>query len=144
VNTETEIAPPVAENLAENILAYAARVRNEATKREFCARFIVSNLDKFVALGVQPSGFNDYIDLDNLTREQVVMAVKLFPGKYIKTTDAAGQMHYNMALDGGVVLRFYNAALPPGCKLVKKTVDVPPQPATTKEVFEVQCGGDHE
>lgn len=117
-----------------------ARIRQEAEHRMGCANFVEKNLDKFVALGVRPGGFANFIDLDNLTREQVVEALKLFPGKYSKTV-SQDRMDYERDLGNGIVLRFFNAALPPGCKLVEKDVEVPAQPATTRKVYEIQCGG---
>jgi len=111
--------------------------------RMLCASFIEMNIQKFIEVGAIPSGYEHWIDLDNLTREQVVKALKLFPGKYQKEVNNSA-MHYTHDLGNGLFLRFYNAALPPGCKLVEKTVDVPAQPATTRKVFEIQCGGGDE
>ncbi len=133
----------VEEGLKEEIKRYVARIRQEASRREWCAKFIDDNLDKFIALGVKPGGFANFLDLDNLTREQVVEALKLFPGKYSKSV-SQDRMDYERDLGNGVILRFFNAALPPGCKLVEKTIGIPAQQATTRTVFEIQCGENNE
>ena len=150
VNTETQIleepvvpaVDPIAVLNAEIdcVLLNGKEVANQALMR---VMWIQEHRNDFIAMGMVPAGYSNFIDLDNLTREQVVKALQIFPGKYTKTKQDSG-MHYERDLGNGLTLRFYNAALPPGCKLVEKTVEIPAQPATTRKVFEIQCGGGDE
>ncbi len=100
--------------------------------------FVEANAEKFDLIGVTPNIYTDtQIDLDNPTREQVLIAIKQFPGKWNKGKHA-DIMHYESIIDG-IKIRLWATELPPSCKVETRTVVIPAQPERIEEVQEIVC-----
>jgi len=96
------------------------------------------------ALGIVPSGCQSYIDFDNLKHEEVIKALKLWPGQWSKEYTESARITYSLSGDGYTV-RCWNGEPPPNCKLVKEIVTVPSRyvPEHTEERLKLVCNGDN-
>lgn len=72
--------------------------------------------------------FQNQIDFDRLTRQQVVEVIKAIGGKWSKTPDEDGTINYETVIDG-VKFRMWRGEPPPNCKIVEEIVEEPAQPA---------------
>lgn len=110
--------------------------RQEFTSYEKILTFIEENAEKLDSIGGNLCIWTDrQIDINNPTREQVLTAIKTFPGKWNK--DKIGKvMHYSITLDCDITIRLWGAALPPSCHTVKKEVFIP---ARTEVIEEIVC-----
>src|SRR5205814_769409 len=104
--------------------------------------FILTHKEKLDALGLDLSNYFGNIDFDRLTHSEIVRVIQTFPGTWTKTPSASHdndpRIDYSTTYDG-MKLRCWAGQPPPNCKIVEETVEVPPQPATTKTVRKLVC-----
>ena len=77
------------------------------------------------------------LDINNPTREQVLLTIKKFPGKWVKSKEH-GNMSYTNT-DISPILRLWNAELPPTCTVTKKTRIIKAEPERVEEYHEISC-----
>ena len=132
-----------------NALKIAIQEEQALVKR---ARNRIALLRRFApqikALGIVPSGYRNCIDFDNLKHDQIVTALKLWPGKWNKEYTDTARITYTLKGDDFMV-RCWNGEPPPNCKLVKEIITIPSRyvPEHTEERLKLVCndnGDNHE
>lgn len=77
------------------------------------------------------------IDIDNLTRSQVIQVISLSHTKWERKSYAA-YLNYECTLEG-VSIRLWNAAKPPSCVMTTRIVHYDAVPARDEAVTEISC-----
>lgn len=141
-NCDAPLLPPT-KSLAKE--AVAEKIKYLAAQRadwDKVLNFVTENADAFDVIGITPNIFlTDQVDLNQPTREQVLVAIKTFPGTWTKGKVQA-YMHYTLNHPSGIKIRLWATELPPTCKVVKKTVvipAIPAQPERIEETEEILC-----
>ncbi len=114
----------------------------------------LANLDVAILLAgrlpaeiiAKSSAYNGGLDIDHLTREEVIIAMRtLSGGKWTKTVN----QHEAKALDyttvmNGITIRLWAAAPPETCRVVEVEEIIPAQPERRTIVRKLICNPNHE
>lgn len=110
--------------------------RQEFTSYEKILTFVEQNAEKFDSIGGTLRIWNiQQIDIDNPTREQVLIAIKTFPGKWNKKKQRS-VMNYSTELTCGITIRLWATELPPSCHVIKREIF---HETRTEVVEEIVC-----
>lgn len=124
------------EELIENIDMRRESLLARLTQLEKLRWFVENRSSVFENLP-DCSIFNEQLDFDSLNREELLLVLKAFPGKWRKTPNG-DKVDYAITMEE-VDIRCYQADAPPSCKLVKKYRTVPAVEEHTEEYYELQC-----
>lgn len=82
-------------------------------------------------------------DFDDLNHDEVIHVIKVLGGKWDKRPSFSHEHRIDyIAVIDGILVRCYQGAPPPSCKLVEVEEDVPEvpaQPATKRKVLKLVC-----
>jgi hypothetical protein len=87
--------------------------------------FLITQRDRIERIGVTPNFWGGmHCDFDSLTRPQLLIALKEFPGVWSKTPTYQGEgIDYSLKEPvGGFYIRLYASEPPPSCK-IEETIE---------------------
>jgi len=105
--------------------------------------WMTQNADKLVEIGLVPNTLGSQVQLQsnsprgNASREQVLAAIKAWPGKWTKVPYQTQITYRNTSTMP--TLSITTGDLPPTCKLVAVETAVPAQPAKTVTTYKIEC-----
>lgn len=104
---------------------------------------LIALFPKLNALKLPISGYENRIDFDDLSHEDVIRVLSTFGGKWTKTpADGEPKIHYVRDEPiNGLTIRCWSGTPPPNCQIVEEEVEVPEEvvPAHTKLVRKLVC-----
>src|SRR6266487_4225 len=104
-------------------------------------RWVEDHFNVLARIGAVPSRsiswYSCYLDFDDLPREKALELMMALGGKWDKSVNGT-KIDYRQVVDG-VMIRLWRTPPPPSCRLIEKSIVVPPQPEKVVVQYELDC-----